>query len=111
MIISNELKDFQRRLCALYNYLKIEEKTRFVNQEELKTHKNDFWNDPKNAEKIMKQIKKQKSWIKNYETVKSSIEDLTTLYEFFLDHEVTEDEIKLHFEATRKVLEDIEFKM
>ena len=110
MIISNELKDFQRRLSALYNYLKIEEKIKFVHQEELKTHKNDFWNDPKNAEKIMKQIKKQKSWIKNYETVRSSIEDLVTLYEFFLDNEVTDDEIKLNFEETRKVLEDVEFK-
>ncbi|MBJ04514.1 MAG: peptide chain release factor 2 [Flavobacteriales bacterium] len=110
MIFSNEIKDFQRRIDALYVYLKVEEKKEIVRIEELKTHKNDFWQDSKNAEIVMKKIKKHKFWIEHFNKAKSSVEDLVALHEFFLESEVEEDELKAHFNETKEILNNIEFK-
>ena len=110
MILIEEIKDFYKRLGALHQYLKIEQKIIFVDQEQLKTQKSDFWNDSKEAELVMKKIKKEKSWIEDYNTVKSSIEDLSTLYDFFLEKEASEEELQLTFNNTKELLEGLEFK-
>ena len=44
LVTKDEIKDFKRRLDALYHYLKIEEKIIAIRENELKTQKNDFWN-------------------------------------------------------------------
>ena len=110
MVLTEEIKYFQKRLEALHHHLRIEEKEALIKVEELKTQKSNFWDDSKNAELIMKKIKIEKEWVKNYKTVKSAIEDLTTLHEFFLEKEVTEEDIEKHFLETKLLLEDIEFK-
>ncbi len=110
MISIDEIKDFETRLESLYNYLKIEDKLIIVNKYELKTHENNFWNDPKEAEAIMKKIKKEKIWIDGYNELKSSIEDLNTFYDFFLEGEISEKEIMKNFNLTKALLEKIEFK-
>jgi len=110
MIFSDEIKDFQKRLGDLYYHLKIEDKILLVKQEELKTQQNDFWNDSKSAELVMKRVKKEKIWIDGYNKAKDSIEDLITMYEFFLEDEVSEEELKINFEEVKNILEDIEFK-
>ena len=43
MIITDEIKSFQKRLNDLCHHLKIEDKIKFIRTEELKTQKNDFW--------------------------------------------------------------------
>ena len=110
MILSDEIKDFQKRLTDLYYHLKIEDKIILVNEEELKTQQNDFWNDSKSAELVMKRIKKEKIWIDGYNKAKNSIEDLVTMYEFFLENEVSEQEFQINFEEVKSILEEIEFK-
>ena len=40
-----------------------------------------FWNDPKNAEKLLSEIKKLKNRIEPWETLIADIEDLQALYE------------------------------
>ena len=104
MVLLEEIKDFQKRLNALYHHLKIEEKKLFINEEELKTQKQDFWNDLKLAELIIKQINKAKFWVTGYNQVRLSIEDLSTLYDFFLEKEATEEELRQHFDQTKTFL-------
>ena len=110
MVLVEEIKDFKKRLNALYYHLKIEEKKLFINEEELKTQQPGFWNDSKLAELIIKKINKAKFWVDGYNKARLSIEDLSTLYEFLLDKEATEDEFITHFDQTKILLEDFEFK-
>ena len=110
MVWLEEIKSFQKRLSALHHHLKIEEKKVFLKEEELKTQKNDFWSDPKSAEIVMKKINREKRWIDGYQIVKNAVEDLATLYDFFLEKEVQEKELKNQFEEVKRLLEDIEFK-
>jgi len=58
----------------------------------------------------MKKIKKEKSWINGYNLAKNSIDDLLTLYEFFLENEVSQEELDQSFNDAKQILEDIEFK-
>ena len=49
MMFVDQIKDFQERLDALYNHLCIKDKLVFIESEEIKTQKTDFWNDSKQA--------------------------------------------------------------
>jgi peptide chain release factor 2 len=69
-----------------------------------------FWDDPKEAEKILKVIKTKKVWTTGFEALNSKFDDLETLYEFHLEGEATEEEVDGEFEQVRSMLEDLEFK-
>tara|TARA_B100000579_G_scaffold341511_1_gene293368 strand:- start:18125 stop:19216 length:1092 start_codon:yes stop_codon:yes gene_type:complete len=110
MIITDEIKSFQKRLNDLCHHLKIEDKINFIRTEELKTQKNDFWNDAKSAELVMRNIKKARMWIDGYNNAKSSVEDLITLHDFFLENEVSQEEIENNLQEVKIILEELEFK-
>ncbi len=110
MIFIDQIKDFEKRLCSLYQHLKIKDKIILLKEEEIKTQQDDFWNDSKNAELIMKKIKKEKKWVNDYNQVKSSLDDLLTLHEFYIDKEVEVEEIREHVQSTQLLIENLEFK-
>jgi len=110
MIFIDQIKDFKKRLSALYNHLNIQVKINSIQQEELKTQEDDFWNDSKKAELIMKKIKNEQKWVNQYNTVKSSLDDLETLHEFYVDQEVQEKEMINHVKNTQELIEQLEFQ-
>jgi len=110
MLLLDEMKDYQNRLKALYLHLSIQEKQDFIKTEELKTQHADFWNDSKSAELIIKNIKRQNEWVKDYYKLKSKIEDLVTLHEFLLEDEITNEEFQKFKLETKVLIEALEFK-
>lgn len=70
----------------------------------------EFWNDPEEAEKIMKSIKGKKVWTVSYEKALIAYEDLETLYEFYEMDEVSEADIKKEYGKALKAVEELEFK-
>ncbi len=70
----------------------------------------DFWNDPKEAEKILKSIQSKKVWTDGFAAVNQSFEDLATLQEFLESGEADPGEIEKEYQKTLKALEDLEFK-
>ena len=93
MIFIDQIKDLKKRLASLHNHLAIEAKISSIQEEELKTQQDNFWNDSQKAELIMKRIKTEQKWVNQYNAVKSSLDDLETLHEFYLDQEVQEEEM------------------
>lgn len=69
-----------------------------------------FWDDPAEAEKIMKDINSQKHWVDQYETVETSVEDVEVLYEFLKEGEGTEESVDARYEEALKAVEDLEFR-
>jgi len=69
-----------------------------------------FWDDPKKAEELLKQIQIVKNWTDGYQQVKASADDLTTIFEFFKEGEATEKDVDDQFAITLKKVEDLEFK-
>jgi len=79
-----------------------------LKSEEEKTQDPGFWNNPKEAEVHMKQIRVLKSWIKAYDQAQSSIGDLQVVFEFYKGGEATEEEIDHQYAETEQVVEDLE---
>jgi len=76
----------------------------------LVTAQPDFWNDPKAAEQILKEIRLKKVWTDGFEAVHAATEDLETLFEFFEMGEGTEEELEAAYQKAMQLLEDLEFK-
>jgi len=68
-----------------------------------------FWDDPKRAEGIMKELKSHKNWLGQYQKVATAVEDLEVLYEFLKEGEGTEEEVDNRYDQTVELIEDVEF--
>jgi peptide chain release factor 2 len=85
-------------------------KKAFIIEEEKKTTQPDFWDNSREAEKILKSIKLQKVWTDSYENVQKLFNDFETLYEFYEAGEVEEKEIEKDYQNVLGKLEELEFK-
>lgn len=74
------------------------------------THAPDFWNDPKRAERILKQIKDKKSWTDLFRETEMAVDDSGVLLEFFKAGEVSENEVDAQYKKALTLTEDLEFK-
>lgn len=69
-----------------------------------------FWDEPKAAEKILKEIKSLKIWTGAYEEVDNKIGDLEVIFEFSKEGEASEEDVEEAFEAATLAVEELEFK-
>ncbi|WP_456458518.1 peptide chain release factor 2 [Reichenbachiella sp.] len=107
---SDQLKEAKARVSDLRGYLDYDIKVKEVEEEESITTQADFWDDPKQAEAMLKQIKAKKIWTDGFAKVNAMCEDLETLYEFYEADEVEMTEIDAEYKKFMGVLEELEFK-
>lgn len=88
----------------------IEQRREFVNSETLKTQESGFWNNPEDAEKILKNITAEKKWIIEFDKLFSKYEEVELVYEFFKSNEISEEEADKEFESLNTIIEDLELK-
>ncbi len=69
-----------------------------------------FWENPKEAEIVMKKVRELKGWISGYEKVRQSLDDLAVLFDFAKEGEATEEEIDTQYTDTLRLVEDLEMK-
>lgn len=81
-----------------------------VKDEELITQQADFWNNPKQAEVTLKNIRTKKVWTDAFERVSKLIEDLEVLNEFHEAGDVGDEELDRDYAKTEKAVEELEFK-
>lgn len=81
-----------------------------VKELEQKTANPQFWDEPKEAEKVLKQIKSLKRWINSFGEVETAVEELEVLFEFLKEGESSEKEVEKQYEKALQRLEDLEFK-
>lgn len=88
----------------------MDQKLNHIKQEEEKTEDPNFWNDPKEAEKILKDIRDHKKWTDAFAQTHAALEDLKVLYEFYEAKEATGQEVMDQHKKLIKLLEDLEFQ-
>ena len=104
MITQEQLKDLQERTAALNRYLDVDSKRIEVEEEELRTHVHDFWNDQKAAEAQMKKIKTLHFWIDSCDEVAHAAEEVATGFDFVKEGLIDETELdELYADAIDKV--------
>ncbi len=110
MITTEQFKDLAERVEALARYLDIESKKIEVEEEELRTHVADFWEDREKAELQMKKIKELHFWIDSWSDVNKQVEELRLAMDFVKEELVTEEEVEQQYEATVKEVEKLELR-
>lgn len=73
------------------------------------TQQAEFWNEPKKAEVVLREIKSIKFWTGAYDKANDSFEDLKVITEFFDDGEGSETDLDKQYARTLKAIEDLEF--
>lgn len=110
MTNQEQIKDLIQRKDTLKKFLDIDAKQAWIAEEEKKTEAPDFWNDPKEAQKVVKGINAQKSWVTAFKDVDTSCGDLEVMGEFFEAGDASEEELVAQIAVTQKKVEDLEFK-
>ena len=81
-----------------------------ITEEEQQSQADNFWNDPKNAEKFLKQLSTKKNKLADFEKVNSAFEDFQVIKEFFEAGDVDETEAEENIDKLNKEIEDLEMK-
>jgi len=110
MVTQEQLKNLTDRVSKLKGYLEIEKKLIEISNDEEKTADPSFWNNPKDAEVLMKSLRFKKKWVEDYQKAVTLNEDIHVLFDFYKEGEVEAEEIEMQFEKAIAFVEDIEFK-
>ena len=110
MITSEQIKDTQKRIEDLYKYLQIERKEIEISNDDEKTAAPEFWNNPKEAEVFLKQLRSKKKWVEQYREIHREFEDLLVLIDFAKEDPESERELDHSFPQLIEKIEDLEFK-
>ena len=110
MITQEQLKELQQRKDDLKRYLDIDGKKIEVEEEELRTHVPDFWQDQKAAEAQMKKIKSLRNWINGCEEVELAVDEVATGYDFVKEGLVEESELDQLYSKALAMLEKLELR-
>ncbi len=81
-----------------------------MKDQELITQQSDFWNNPKQAELVLKNMRSIKVWTDAFDAVNKLVEDLEVLNEFHDAGDATDEELEKEYQKTAKAVEELEFK-
>jgi len=70
----------------------------------------DFWNNAKEAEIYIKNLRSKKKWIEDYNKAVEMTDELQLAYEFFKEGELSVEELDEQYQLTQNHIEAIEFK-
>lgn len=110
MVNNDQFKELKKRIDALYGYLKVDEKRAEIHEKELRAQDPSFWDDPNQAEVVLKQTRQLKYWVDACEELSQKLEDLQVLIEFYNSGDGDESDIDdLRSELLQKI-EELELK-
>ena len=75
-----------------------------------KTLSPDFWNNPKKAEILVKELNFEKKWVEDFEEAVTLVEDLDVIFEFYKEGEATAEDVEERHEKAQTLIENLEFK-
>ena len=104
MIGIEQIKTLQQRVETLGRCINVEEKRADVASRQERTLAADFWDDPKAAEKFLKEMAGVKCWVAGFDKIVSGVEDLNVLLEF------EDEEIDQAYEAVLAEVEALELR-
>ncbi len=110
MITLEYIQELDTRLNTLKGYLDIDGKKEKIREQEQYSLDPNFWDDPKNAEEVLKEIKTLKKWVSEYEDTEGAIGDLSVLFEFVKEGEAEESELNEQAATAEEMLENLELR-
>jgi peptide chain release factor 2 len=80
-----------------------------IEEEEERTQAPDFWDDPKKAEMLLKNIQDKKRWTDAYNRAHNAYEELAIALEFFESGDADEKEVQKQYNICLNEIEELEF--
>ena len=104
MINQDQLSSLSSRVEALKGYLEIDRKKIEIEEEELKSQDPSFWDNPKEAELLLKKIKQKKFWVESYNSVETKLDfsELSSSSNISLLYDVSFEAKKVRIEKERR---------
>lgn len=81
-----------------------------ITNEEEKTLAPGFWDNAKEAEAIIRNLRSKKKWVEDYNKATVLTDELQLAFEFYKEGELTVDELDEQYHLANAFIEDIEFK-
>ena len=106
MVSQEQIKSLILRKDELYKFIDIEGKQIEANALEEESQQNEFWNNPKKAQLLLKKLSALQGWLNSYTSVTNNIDELTVLLEL----EAGEEELNVQLQKTEESVEGLEFK-
>ncbi len=77
---------------------------------EEKTYSPNFWDNPKEAEELMRGLNSEKKWVDQYLKAETLVDDLEIIYEFYKEKEASAEDVDARNEQAVNLIEELEFK-
>ena len=106
MVSQEQIKELILRKNELYKFVDIKGKQLEANEFEAKSQQNEFWDNPKEAQILLKKLSTIKIWLTSYNSVANNIDELSVLLEL----EANGDELDIQLKKTKQSIEELEFK-
>ena len=81
-----------------------------IEQKEQITLQDGFWDDPKSAEKLMREISNVKAWVNDYAKAAELVDEMSVIQDFVGTGDATEAELDVAYAAALKAVENLEFR-
>lgn len=81
-----------------------------IKEDEKLTQDPNFWEDPKRAESVMRQIRNRKVWTDAYQQCATAADDAAVMFDFFKEGAAQENELESQYNDALKKIENLEFK-
>ncbi len=88
----------------------MDERIILIEEKEQTTLDPNFWNQPDEAEKVMKELKSHRNWVEKFQRVATKVEDLEVLEEFRQADETTEEEVDKAYARALEAVDELEFQ-
>lgn len=110
VVTLEQVKNINQRVSDLHKYLQIDKKKLEITNDDEKTAAPEFWDNPKEAEVFLKQLRSKKKWVEDYEEIHTGLEDLQVLLEFAKEDSDSAQELETAYPALLEKVENLEFK-
>ncbi|MRM82370.1 peptide chain release factor 2 [Riemerella anatipestifer] len=110
MVTLDQAKNISQRVSDLHKYLQIDKKKLEITNDDEKTAAPEFWDNPKEAEVFLKQLRSKKKWVEDYEEIHTGLEDLQVLFEFAKEDPDSAQELETAYPTLLEKVENLEFK-
>ncbi len=98
------------KLATLRNFLQIDQRLHRIEEGDAVSSQPGFWDDPKKAELIMRNLKVEKNWVSEYRKAESALSDLEVLEEFQEAGEASQEDLDAALVKANQIMADLEMK-
>ncbi|MEM6263299.1 MAG: peptide chain release factor 2 [Bacteroidota bacterium] len=107
---TDQLKDLQARTEALRGYLDVANKLNVIEEKEAITQQPDFWDQPDEAQKVLREINALKIWTDAHAKVAEVVGEAEVMQEFAKEGDASEEEVDAVYKKALEAVENLEFK-